>query len=86
MSEECQYAIPKEPNGVTLIEHKDWDVSAYVQRLLKELDRAFAAVELYSNQIHRKRVELGRAQGDLSLAVQKGADKYATLAKELQEL
>jgi hypothetical protein len=86
MAEECQHAIPEVPTGVTLIEHSDWDVSAYVQRLLKELDRSFAAVELYSKQIYRKRMELGRAQGDLADAVARGASKYAVLAKELQEL
>lgn len=86
MSDNCQHVIPPEPTGVTLVEHKDWDVSAYVQRLLKELDRSFAAVELYSKQIYRKRVELGRAQGDLAKAVRKGAAKYEALAKELEEL
>jgi len=86
MNEPCQYAIPEEPKGVTLIEHKDWDVSEYVQRLLKELDRSFAAVELYSKQIYRKRVELGRAQEDLAGAVAQGAKRYAALAQELKEM
>jgi len=84
VDKECQYAIPTEPDGVTLIEHKDWDVSEYVQRLLKELDRKFAAIELYAKQIHRKRIELARGESDLAGAVERGARRYAALAQELK--
>lgn len=85
-NEQCQYVVPPEPIGVTLIEHKDWNVAEYVQRLLSELDRSFAAVELYSKQIYRKRVELNRGQQDLAVAVAKGAARYTALAQELKEL
>ena len=86
MSEECQHAIPEEPTGFTVIEHQDWDVSTYVQRLQTEIDRKIASAEVYAKQIYRKRVELARGQGDLAKTIRQAAERYAAMAKDLEEL